>query len=80
MNDFMGRGWLVKCRKLVGCGRNPLEYEEVFGIAESSLSRMLWTHKNVPETEFGFLLDLTATLIALELLPSTRSSKPMVVE
>lgn len=80
MNDFMGRGWLVKCRKLVGRGCNLLEYEEVFGIPGSSLSCLLWTHKNVPETEFGFLLDLTATLIALELLPSTRSSKPMVVE
>lgn len=39
---------------------------EDFGSPERSLSRSLWTHKNVPETEFGFLLDLTAALIALE--------------
>lgn len=45
----------------------PPVYVEVFGSPERSLSRLLWTHKNVPETEFGFLLDRTAALIALEL-------------
>lgn len=78
MNDFMGRVGLVKGRKLVGRGRNPLAYVEVFGSPESSLSRFLWTHKNVPETEFGFLLELTATLIALGLLPSKPSSNMAV--
>lgn len=70
MNDFVGSGRLVKGRKLVGRGWNPLAYVEVFGSPESSLSRLLWTRKNVPETEYGFLLDLPATLIALELLLS----------
>lgn len=45
----------------------PPVYVEAFGSPECSLSRLLWTHKNVPETKFGFLLDLTAALIALEL-------------
>lgn len=45
----------------------PPVYVEAFGSPERSLSRLLWTHKNVPETEFGFLLDLSAALIALEL-------------
>lgn len=44
----------------------PPVYVDVFGSPERSLSRLLWTHKNVPETEFGFLLDHTAALIALE--------------
>lgn len=79
MNDFMGRVGLVKGRKLVGRGRNSLTYVKVFGSTESGLSRFLWTHKNVPETEFGFLLDLTATLIALGLLLSKPSSN-MAVE
>lgn len=52
-----------------------------FGSPESGLSRLLWTHKNVPETEFGFLLlALTAGLIAPELLPSIPSGKPGVGE
>lgn len=63
-----------------GRGWNPLYIAEVFGSLERSLSRLLWTHKNVPETEFGFLLDLTAALIALELLQSKPPSKPTAVE
>lgn len=80
VNDFMGNGRWVEGRKLAGCGWNPVVYVEVFGSPESSLSRLLWTHKNVPETEFGFLLDLTAALIAPELLQSKPPSKPTTVE
>ncbi len=58
-------------RKLAGRGWNPLEYVEAFGSTENSLSRLLWTHKNVPETEFRFLLDLTIAVIALELPEQT---------
>lgn len=58
----------------------PSVYVEAFGSLERSLSRLLWTHKNVPETEFGFLLDLTAALIAPELLQKKPPSKPAAVE
>lgn len=77
MNDFMGSCRLVKGRKLAGRGWKSFEYVEVLGSAESSLSCLLWTHKNLPETEFVFL---TATLIALEQLPSKRSNKPVAIE
>lgn len=58
----------------------PLVYVEVFGSLERRLSRLLWTHKNVPETEFGFLLDLTVALIALEQLQSKPPSEPTAGE
>lgn len=80
VNDFMGNGRWVEGRKLAGSGWNPLVYVEIVGSPESSLSRLLWTHKNVPETELEFLLDLTAALIALELLQSKPPSKPTAVE
>lgn len=62
-------------------GGTLLHMSRLFGSPESGLSRLLWTHKNVPETEFGFLLlALTAGLIAPELLPSIPSGKPGVGE
>lgn len=52
----------------------------VFGSLERSLSCLLWTHKNVPETEFGFLLNLPAALIALELFQSKPPRQPPAVQ
>lgn len=77
MNDFMGSCRLVKGRKLASCGWNSLEYVEALGSTKSSPSCLLWTYKNLPETQFRFL---TATLIALEQFPSEPSNKPVAIE
>lgn len=56
---------------------DSLEYVEAPGSVESSLTCLRWTCKKLPETEFVFL---TATLIALEQLPSERSNKPGAIQ
>lgn len=78
MNDFMGSGGLANGGKLVARGETLLHMSGLLGNPKSSLSRLLWTHKNPPETEFGFQLELAAGLIVLELLPSIPCSKPEV--
>lgn len=55
-------------------------YVVVFGSLQNSLSRLLWTHKNVPEMELRFLLDHTTALIVFELLQRKPPNKPMAEE
>lgn len=50
----------------------------LLGSSENSLSRLLWTQENLPETGFRFQLELAAGLIVLELLPSVPCSKSKV--
>lgn len=47
----------------------------LLGSPKSRLSRLLCTHKGLPETGFGFQPGLAAGLIALETLPSIPSRK-----
>lgn len=67
-------------RKLDDRGWSHVLYAEGFGSHERSLSCWLCTHENLPEMEFGFLLDLKADLIALELHAVKPPSRAMAVE
>lgn len=77
MNDFMGSGGLANGGKLVARGRDSLACVKA-SWQPKGLSRLLWTHKNLPETGFGFQLELAAGLIVLELLPSIPCGKSEV--
>lgn len=75
MSDFTASRLLASGGKLLASGHGSLAHVKASWQPGKSLSRLLWAQENLPETGFGFQLELAAELIGLKLLPIAPCSK-----